>query len=83
MEKQSENPEMVKMLTADGKMKNCLFSKGEVDVLGALRSGEDIGALMQQCVKDKAEALGGQFGGDYHQIEVLNITNRSMINIGG
>lgn len=70
-------------LTADGKIKNCLFSKGEVDVLGALRSGEDIGALMQQCVKDKAEALGGQFGGDYHQIEVLNITNRSMINIGG
>ena len=70
-------------LTADGKMKNCLFSKGEVDILSALRNGEDIVPLIKQCVENKAVALGGQFEGDYQQIDASKITNRSMINIGG
>lgn len=70
-------------LTADGKMKNCLFSKGEVDILSALRNGEDIVPLIKQCVANKAESLGGQFGGDYQKIDVSKIANRSMINIGG
>ena len=29
-------------LTADGKMKNCLFSNSETDLLSALRNGEDV-----------------------------------------
>ncbi len=70
-------------LTADGKMKNCLFSKSEVDLLGALRKGADIGPLVKQCLADKAEALGGQFSGDYQLVDPLKIENRSMINIGG
>ncbi len=70
-------------LTADGKMKNCLFSKGEVDILGALRKGEDIVPLIKECVLDKSEALGGQFSGDYQKVDASKITNRSMINIGG
>ncbi len=70
-------------LTADGKMKNCLFSKGEVDILSALRNGDDIVPLIKQCVVNKAEALGGQFEGKYQQIDASKITNRSMINIGG
>lgn len=70
-------------LTADGKMKNCLFSKGEVDILGALRNGENIVPLIKQCVTDKAAALGGQFEGDYQKIDASKIDNRSMINIGG
>lgn len=70
-------------LTADGKMKNCLFSKGEVDILNALRRGEDILSLIKQCIKDKSAALGGQFEGDYHKINAAKISNRSMINIGG
>ena len=70
-------------LTADGKMKNCLFSKGEVDILSALRNGEDIVPLIKQCVTDKAAALGGQFEGDYEKIDAAKIKNRSMINIGG
>ena len=72
-----------KRLTADGKMKNCLFSKGEVDILSALRNGDDIVPLIKQCVVNKAEALGGQFEGEYQQIDASKITNRSMINIGG
>jgi cyclic pyranopterin phosphate synthase len=70
-------------LTADGKMKNCLFSKGEADILTALRNTEDIVPIIKQCVASKAEALGGQFEGDYTKIDATKIANRSMINIGG
>ncbi len=70
-------------LTADGKMKNCLFSKGEVDLLTPYRKGEDIMPLIEQCVIEKEEALGGQFAGDYHKIDADTLTNRSMIQIGG
>lgn len=70
-------------LTADGKMKNCLFSKGEVDLLSAYRSGQDIMPLIEQCVIEKEEALGGQFTQDYKQIDADALTNRSMIRIGG
>lgn len=70
-------------LTADGKMKNCLFSKGEVDILSALRNGEDIEPLIRQCVWDKKEATGGQFAGIVENIDAKEIHNRSMIAIGG
>jgi cyclic pyranopterin phosphate synthase len=70
-------------LTADGKMKNCLFSKGEADILTVLRNGEDIVPIIEQCLAVKAEALGGQFEGDYHKIDISKISNRSMIEIGG
>ncbi|MBK8553647.1 MAG: GTP 3',8-cyclase MoaA [Ignavibacteria bacterium] len=70
-------------LTADGKMKNCLFSKGEADILTALRRGEDIIPIIEQCLAVKAEALGGQFEGDYQKIDTSKISNRSMIEIGG
>ncbi len=70
-------------LTADGKMKNCLFSNGEADILTALRNSEDIVPIIKQCVASKAEALGGQFKGDYTKIDSTKITNRSMISIGG
>ena len=70
-------------LTADGKMKNCLFSKGEVDLLTAYRKGEDIMPMIEQCVIEKEEALGGQFTQDYHKIDANALTNRSMIRIGG
>lgn len=70
-------------LTTDGKMKNCLFSKTEVDILGALRKGSDIVPLIQQCVWDKKEIQGGQFGTTYKNLDSSKISNRSMINIGG
>jgi cyclic pyranopterin phosphate synthase len=70
-------------LTADGKMKNCLFSKGEADILNVLRNSEDIMPIIKQCVASKAEALGGQFQGDYTKIDATKIENRSMISIGG
>lgn len=70
-------------LTADGKMKNCLFSKGEADILTALRNREDIVPIIKKCIGQKEEALGGQFDSDFHNIDINKIDNRSMIRIGG
>ena len=70
-------------LTSDGKMKNCLFSKGEADILSALRNGDDLVPIIQQCVWRKNAARGGQMLGDLSQISGDAIDNRSMISIGG
>jgi GTP 3',8-cyclase len=70
-------------LTADGKLKNCLFSNGEMDLLTALRSGEDVLPLIHQNIKSKAKELGGQFIADVDVIDANKIENRSMITIGG
>lgn len=70
-------------LTADGKLKNCLFSKEETDLLGALRRGENILPLIQQTMLTKAKALGGQFSGIFEDIDASKLENRSMITIGG
>jgi cyclic pyranopterin phosphate synthase len=70
-------------LTADGKMKNCLFSKGEIDLLSAWRAGADVENLIRECLADKKEALGGQFTPDPDQVDAAAIENRSMISIGG
>jgi cyclic pyranopterin phosphate synthase len=70
-------------LTADGKLKNCLFSEAETDLLGPLRQGADVLPLIHECIGNKAEALGGQFSGLFENIEANTIHNRSMITIGG
>lgn len=63
-------------LTADGRMKNCLFSKGEIDLLTPYRNGGDIEELIFKSLKDKKEQTGGQ---DFS----VPTENRSMIAIGG
>jgi cyclic pyranopterin phosphate synthase len=70
-------------LTADGKMKNCLFSKDETDLLTAFRKGENIIPLIHQSIRSKAKELGGQFTPDFEQLHTADINNRSMITIGG
>ena len=70
-------------LTADGKMKNCLFSKEETDLLTAFRSGENILPLIRQSIGSKAKELGGQFTADFEHVHAEDIHNRSMITIGG
>jgi GTP 3',8-cyclase len=70
-------------LTADGKMKNCLFSKEETDLLSALRKGEDVTPLIHQSILSKAKELGGQFTTDFKHLHPEDIDNRSMITIGG
>ncbi|MDP2387484.1 MAG: GTP 3',8-cyclase MoaA [Bacteroidota bacterium] len=68
-------------LTADGKMKNCLFSQTETDLLATLRRGKDIEQLILSTVYSKKEALGGQQTLASKTAEQLE--NRSMIKIGG
>jgi cyclic pyranopterin phosphate synthase len=70
-------------LTADGKMKNCLFGKDEIDLLAALRNGGDIIPLIHQSIHAKHKEMGGQFNTDFEHLEANAIQNRSMITIGG
>jgi len=70
-------------LTADGKLKNCLFSQDETDLLTVLRNGGDVVPLIHQCIRGKAKELGGQFTPDFEKIHAEDIHNRSMITIGG
>lgn len=70
-------------LTADGKMKNCLFSNSETDLRSALRNKENVELLIQQNLKQKAKALGGQFDTDFEHLSPEQLKNRSMISIGG
>lgn len=70
-------------LTADGKMKNCLFGAEETDLLSPLRSGQDILPLIQQNIAMKHKALGGQFSDQFNLIDASTLHNRSMIAIGG
>jgi cyclic pyranopterin phosphate synthase len=70
-------------LTADGKMKNCLFSDKETDLLSALRNGEDVVPLIYKNVLAKEKELGGQFTTDFEHLHAEDIHNRSMITIGG
>jgi len=70
-------------LTADGKMKNCLFSQEETDLLTALRNGEDVLPLIKESIASKAKELGGQFTKDFEKIHTEDLHNRSMISIGG
>ena len=70
-------------LTADGKMKNCLFAEKETDLLSALRKGEDVVSLIHQNIRSKAKELGGQFTTDFEHLHPEDIHNRSMITIGG
>ena len=70
-------------LTADGKMKNCLFAEKETDLLTAWRNGKDVVPLIHQNIRAKAKELGGQFTTDFEHVHPEEIHNRSMITIGG
>lgn len=70
-------------LTADGKLKNCLFSKGETDLLTPLRNGEEVLPIILSTMYLKEKALGGQFTADFENIDSASLKNRSMITIGG
>ncbi|MHA4895323.1 GTP 3',8-cyclase MoaA [Pedobacter sp. PWIIR3] len=70
-------------LTADGKLKNCLFSDSETDLLTALRTGCDVIPLIHAGIWSKKKELGGQLNKDFEQVVADAIVNRSMITIGG
>ena len=70
-------------LTADGKIKNCLFSSDETDLLKPYRNGEDIVPLILKSIQQKkAQRAGMNELEDLHQTSLI-AKNRSMISIGG
>lgn len=70
-------------LTADGKIKNCLFSQTETDLLSALRKNESIEPFILSAIMAKKEKLGGQLFTNFSTEDYVNLKNRSMISIGG
>ena len=70
-------------LTADGKLKNCLFSDGETDLLTPLRNKEDVLPLIFASIWSKKKELGGQLLTHFENLDADAIKNRSMITIGG
>lgn len=68
-------------LTADGKIKNCLFSQTETDLLSAHRNGDSIKELIIESIDNKYKERGGI--ADFNNESVKEINNRSMISIGG
>ncbi|WP_028297386.1 GTP 3',8-cyclase MoaA [Olivibacter sitiensis] len=70
-------------LTADGKMKNCLFSQTEEDLLMPYRAGRDILPLIRRSLRAKAAQTGGQLPFGSEEWEAESLINRSMITIGG
>jgi cyclic pyranopterin phosphate synthase len=70
-------------LTADGRLKNCLFSREETDLLTPLRKGEDVLPLIYQSIGSKAQQLGGQLTTNFKNLHAEDLKNRSMITIGG
>jgi len=70
-------------MTADGKLKNCLFGEEEWDLLSAHRNEENLIPIIDKCITAKFEKLGGQLNTDFQKTDFDAIKNRSMIKIGG
>ncbi|MDB4297271.1 GTP 3',8-cyclase MoaA [Flavobacteriaceae bacterium] len=70
-------------LTANGKLKNCLFSNGEEDLLTPLRNKQSIETPIRVAVLSKQKTRGGMDTQIKFTSDELRLTNRSMIAIGG
>lgn len=70
-------------LTANGKIKNCLFSQSETNLLEAYRNGANLEELILDSILNKKKTRGGitDFGDSEAHEMVKN--NRSMVLIGG
>jgi len=68
-------------LTADGKIKNCLFSQSETDLLTNYRKNRDIEPLIRESIMLKKEKRGGAKALDDDFAKTM--INRSMTTIGG
>ncbi len=70
-------------LTANGKIKNCLFSNSETDLLTPYRNGEAIESIIASAIKNKKKVRAGMTTLEDVDNPLLNQDNRSMIAIGG
>ena len=69
-------------LTADGKIKNCLFSSEEIDLLTSFRKGEDIVPLINNSIGAKHFSRAGIEAFSDNNIRTFE-QNRNMTSIGG
>ena len=70
-------------LTANGKLKNCLFSQKENDLLIALRNNEDLEPIIRQNMNKKFAIRSGMESPESFEDPKQHLQNRSMITIGG
>lgn len=70
-------------LTANGKIKNCLFSATESDLLTTLRQGQSIEPIIKQAISSKFKVRGGMDTLEKLQQPELHTKNRNMTTIGG
>lgn len=70
-------------LTANGRLKNCLFSSSESDLLTPLREGNSIEPMIQKAIQSKFKVRGGMDTLEKLEKPDLHGQNRSMITIGG
>ncbi|WP_074407115.1 MULTISPECIES: GTP 3',8-cyclase MoaA [Aquimarina] len=70
-------------LTANGQIKNCLFSSKESDILTTLRAGKSIIPIIQKAVHTKFKVRSGMDTLDKFNQSDIHSNNRSMIAIGG
>ena len=70
-------------LTADGKLKNCLFSNSETDLLSSLRNGDAIQPLILESIWNKKAQRAGMTTFSQFSDAALHSKNRSMTAIGG
>lgn len=70
-------------LTADGKLKNCLFSNEETNLLKPFREGEKLEELIDAALNAKKAVRAGMTDFDQLTNPDLHSNNRSMIAIGG
>lgn len=70
-------------LTANGRIKNCLFSGTETDLLTALRNNEDLESLIKESIYYKKSQRGGINDFESEEGRVIADSNRSMVLIGG
>jgi GTP 3',8-cyclase len=70
-------------LTANGKLKNCLFSATESDLLTPFREGKNIEPIIQRAIQAKFKIRGGMDTLKKLEEPELHGKNRSMIAIGG
>lgn len=70
-------------LTANGHLKNCLFSAEESNLLTSYRLGNDIEPIIQRAIAAKFKIRGGMDTLEKLQEPTLHTKNRNMTTIGG
>ena len=70
-------------LTANGRIKNCLFSSTETNLLDPMRNGEDVVPHILKAILPKEKSRGGMISDEDFFDKEKNTKNRAMISIGG